>query len=493
MSQFERIEKIRYNLQEKIEKRYNNTSNNNSNSNTRTKNQRRNIKKELIGNPTKKDQKGFEKLVSDAEKKRTEYKDNLARSKGITGKNPGKRLEKQIDRGAKKQDGVIGKRTPSKAFAQGEPFQPNNNPYTKSGRYPTSGETILNKRYQYQTDIKGSERAAVKSRLADRIKYVQDPKFGDPKKINKFVDDITKNQKLSKAKGTKSTLYKTLKKYIDAKEPTVASKSKAATGKFGIKKGETLKLPMPDGPKKDALVKKNLARFDADIAKKAKIPKGTVIPKGGVFPSSDIKTKKPNPFSAPLEPKELNLQYKADKLKLDYGGRFAQRDGLTDAQRKRKLEKLKRKLNIKNPTITSPVTGGQLPATKANLKKYGFIPSPKVTPKVKPLKTPKFPFKDRRMMVPKNKMMRGVLKTLRKNPKTRNLAALATLATVGTGAAITTSKLLNKGGGGGVLGGGRDKAVAPVSAKYFLDPKKTTYSYKGKELKQQVDGKYKLP
>ena len=360
MSQFESIDKVlkkeRLELQE-VKKRMNNNSNNNSNNNTRTKNQQRTIKKELIGNPTKKDQKGFEQLVSDAEKKRTEYKDNLARSKGITGKNPGKQLEKQIDIGAKKQDGVIGKRTPSKAFAQGEPFQPDNNPYTKSGKYPTSGETILNKRYQYQTDIKGSERAAVKSRLANRIKYVEDPKFGDSKTINKFVDDVTKGQKLSKAKGTKSTLYKTLKKYVDAKEPTI----KGASGG---------KLPMPDGPKRDALVKKNLAKFDADIAKKAKIPKGTVIPKGGVFPSSNIKTKKPNPFSAPLEPKELNLQYKADKLRLDYGGRIGQRDGLTKAERARKLKDIKRNINIKNPTVTSTRTG--LPLPKGNTAPQRF-------------------------------------------------------------------------------------------------------------------------
>ena len=379
-------------------------------------------KEDLIGNPTKKDKKEFEQLVSDAEKKRTEYKDNLARSKGITGKNPGKQLEKQIDIGAKKQDGTIGKRTPSKAYAQGEPFQPDNNPYTKSGKYPTSGKTILNKRYQYQTDIKGSERAAVKSRLKDRIKYVEDPKFTDTKKIDKFVDDVTKDQKLSKAKGKKSTLYKTLQKYIDAKEPTI----KGASGG---------KLPMPDGPKKDALVKKNLEKFDDDLVKKAKIPKGMVIPKGGVFPSSDIKTKKPNPFSAPLEPKELNLQYKADKLKLDYGGRFAQRDGLTPAQRKKKLKDLKRQLDIKNPTITSPRSGGQIPATAANLKKYGYTTNFKRTPKIN--------FKSFRDISKKFKTTRsapklGFMKKLNKLPKGSRAKV------IGTAAFVTAASLLSR-------------------------------------------------
>ena len=75
-----------------------------------------------------------------------------------------------------------------------------------------------------------------------------------------------------------------------------------------------------------------------------------------------------------LDRTELNLQFKADKLKQDYGGKLNPRDGLTAAERKRKLQKLKRDLNIKNPTITSPVTGGQIPATATNLKKYNLPP-----------------------------------------------------------------------------------------------------------------------
>ena len=156
---------------------------------------------------------------------------------------------------------------------------------------------------------------------------------------------------------------------------------------------------MPEGPKRDAQIKKNLQALDDKIARQAKLPKGTYIPKGGVFPKStfptdakgkpqilkgvkDKKTGKITPpknvkvsdkLSVPFEPKETNIQFKSDKLDLDYGKRFAQRDGLTDAERKRKLKKLQRDLNIKNPTITSPKTGGQLPATKANLRKYGFL------------------------------------------------------------------------------------------------------------------------
>ena len=93
---------------------------------------------------------------------------------------------------------------------------------------------------------------------------------------------------------------------------------------------------------------------------------------GKIIPPKNVKVS--DKLSVPFEPKETNIQFKSDKLDLDYGKRFAQRDGLTAAERKRKLQKLKRDLNIKNPTITSPVTGGQIPATATNLKKYNLPP-----------------------------------------------------------------------------------------------------------------------
>ena len=311
---------------------------------------------------------GNDPIKQKAEAEYIKYTDDLARKRGITGKNPGKKLEKQVDTGLKKQDGTIGKRTPNKGYAQGEPFQGNTNVKDPTGRYPASGKSTLQGRQRYQFDIaKTSRKDAAKARLVTRIQKVEDPYFADKsgrqdvKKITKYVDDITKNQKLSKATGKKSTLFKTLKSYTDAKNPTI----KGASGG---------KLPMPEGPKRDAQIKKNLQALDDKIARQAKLPKGTYIPKGGVFPKSDIKTRKTsNKLSVPFEPKETNIQFKSDKLDLDYGKRFAQRDGLTDAERKRKLKKLQRDLNIKNPTITSPKTGGQLPATKANLRKYGFL------------------------------------------------------------------------------------------------------------------------
>jgi hypothetical protein len=134
---------------------------------------------------------------------------------------------------------------------------------------------------------------------------------------------------------------------------------------------------MPEGPKRDAAIKKNLENLDKKIVKAAKLPKGVKLPVGGTR------------TSAPLDPKEFNLQFKADKLKLDYGGRFSERDGLTAAERKRKLKKIQTDLNIKNPTITSPVSGGRLPATAANLKKFNLQP----LSKTKSFKTPPKSFK----------------------------------------------------------------------------------------------------
>ena len=341
-------------------------------------------------------------------------------------------LEKSVDRGIRAVNRTAGKPLPKQGYAGGEPFQPDNNPRTSGdpnpqvrGKYPASGRSTLKGRMRYPSVEKGGEtKLDVKKRLGTRIDYAlkgtregQSKAFNTAAKRRQFVDYVTKNQPaLSKATGKDSTLYKTLKKYIDAKEPTVASQSKAATGKFGIKKGKTLKLPMPDGPKKDALVKKNLQKFDADIVKKAKIPKGVTLPKGGTR------------TSAPIDPKEFNLQFKADKLKLDYGGRFAKKDGLTVAQRKKELKDLKRKLNVKNPTIVSPVTNKPLPATAANMKKYGFIKEPK---KIKKIFTSSGSGSQKSFSIPKTKptsKFGRVMKALRKNPRT----AAAALA-IGTG------------------------------------------------------------
>ena len=408
---------------------------------------------------------GNDPIKQKAEAEYIKYTDDLARKRGITGKNPGKKLEKQVDTGLKKQDGIIGKRTPNKGYAQGEPFQGNTNVKDPTGRYPASGKSTLQGRQRYQFDIaKTSRKDAAKARLVTRIQKVEDPFFADKsgkqdvKKITKYVDDITKNQKLSKATGKKSTLFKTLKAYTDAKNPTI----KGASGG---------KLPMPEGPKRDAQIKKNLQALDDKIARQAKLPKGTYIPKGGVFPKSDIKTRKTsNKLSVPFEPKETNIQYKADKLDLDYGKRFAQRDGLTDAERKRKLKKLQRDLNIKNPTITSPKTGGQLPATKANLRKYGFLDSGFKKQNFKKTFTSSGSGGQKSFSIPKTKptsRFGRMMSALKKNPKT----AAAALA-IGTGVYLyNQGKKKPKGIIPPVAGGGKTKSVGTADINFTLGGK----------------------
>ena len=319
------------------------------------------------------------------------YKDDLAKKKGYVlnptekkkGMRLGDKLEKDIDLGARLQD-KTGKRTPKQAYAQGMPFQADDNPDTifkKSnikGRYPTSGKRILDKRYQYQIDLKKSPEEAVKSRLKTRLGYVNDPKLKDRGDINKLVNKVAKGQKINTAKGKDSSLFKTLKKYTAATEPTVKGKygkpKRMVKGKDGVlRQYGGGQVPMPSGKKRDDLIKKNLKKFDDDLVKGANIPKGTYIPKGGTPAMSDIKTGKVT-YQTPFEPKEFNLQYKYDKLEQDYGGRIANRDpkisGMTAAQKKANYEKIKARIDKKNPTFKSPLTGGRLPVTPENMKKY---------------------------------------------------------------------------------------------------------------------------
>lgn len=418
MSQFERIEKIRCELIEAQDQQNRNRNRNrNSGPDYSETSSRTGDKK--IGRTTKKDQQGFKNLVDKEEIKDKSYKDYLKRKAKELNTTPAK-LEKSVDRGIRAVDRPAGGRMPSKGYASGEPFQPDNNPQDPKGKYPATGKSTLKGRMRYGLDKKasaGDRLSAVKKRLDTRIRYAikgtrEEPRFKTKDDISKFVDKVTKNQgPLSKATGKKSTLYKTLKAYTDAKNPTIKGKSGG-------------KLPMPEGPKRDAAIKRNLKNLDKKIVKAAKLPKGVKLPVGGTR------------TSAPIDPKEFNLQYKADKLKLDYGGRFAQRDGLTDAQRKRKLEILKKNLSIKNPTITSPVTGRQLPATKGNLKKYGFIPSPKV----KPLKDTS---KGKKLSALKTqpKYLQKISKFSMKHPRLRGVAAAIT-----AGAGIYgASKLIGSG------------------------------------------------
>jgi len=315
------------------------------------------------------------------------YRKNLEKKAKELGTSPGK-LQRDVERGLQAVDKPATRNLDKfsrgrQAFATGEPFQPDDNPLTKSGKYPASGKSTLKGRFRYPSVETGSASVGdIKQRLTTRVQKTNISGIGDdPRKAKEFIDKATKNQPpLSKAKGKESTLYKTLQRDIELREPTVKGKSGG-------------KLPMPGGYDKNVdggrtgtaaqqkeyhkVARAGKKTFDAEIRKKAKLSKSVKV--GGktidltksVSSGTGIqKGQSSNPFSR----KELNLQYKADKLKLDYGGRFAKRDGLTPKQRKAKIKKIKTDINIKNPTITSPASGGRIPATKPNLKKYGFTP-----------------------------------------------------------------------------------------------------------------------
>jgi len=381
MRLFEKIKNKRYDLQEA--KKYGPKDDGTTNtSNTRTRNSQRNIKKELQFDPELKaaDAKAEEELIKkelEGKKKEkfTKYEKDRAKSLKTT---PGK-LERDVQKGLKSTGG----RTSRFPFAK------------KS--YKTSGKAILQSRQKYKLDPTGNvDMKTTKARLVDRI-VRNDPKF-NVGSATKFVDELEKSQgPLSKKTGKQSSLYKTVKAEIDARNPTV--KSKESGGRLPLRSKKTGKV-----------VKKNLDKFYKKVADKV-----------------DPKFKTPKN----LDRTELNLQFKADKLKQDYGGKLNPRDGLTAAERKKKLKDLKRNLNIKNPTITSPLTGGQLPATKANLKKYGFLDGGFKKQNFKKTFTSSGSGGQKSFSIPKTKptsRFGRMMSALKKNPKT----ALAAAA-IGTG------------------------------------------------------------
>ena len=350
MSLFEKIKNKRYDLQE-IKKKQMGGGSNSSSNNTRTQNQQKNIEKKfgpgydkdkdlIIGDPKGEEELLKKELEGKKKEKYTKYEKDRAKSLNTT---PGK-LERDVQKGLKSTGG----RTSRFPFAK------------KS--YKTSGKAILSNREKYKLDPTGKvDMKTTKARLVDRI-VRNDPKF-NVGSATKFVDELEKSQgPLSKKTGKDSSLYKTVKAEIDARNPTV--KSKESGGKLPLRSKKT-----------GEVVKKNLDKFYKKVGDKV-----------------DPKFKTPKN----LDRTELNLQFKADKLKQDYGGKLNPRDGLTAAERKRKLKELQRQINIKNPTITSPLTGKQLPATATNLKKFNLPPLTKTkfktgtfNAKGKTFKTPK--------------------------------------------------------------------------------------------------------
>ena len=67
---------------------------------------------------------------------------------------------------------------------------------------------------------------------------------------------------------------------------------------------------------------------------------------------------------------DFDQQFKAEKGRLDFGGKISPMDGIDDKKRKKLLRDLKKDLNVKNPTFVSPDSGRRLPLTPNNMRKY---------------------------------------------------------------------------------------------------------------------------
>jgi hypothetical protein len=329
---------------------------------------------------------------SDKEKLYRSKRDAKAKELGYKS---GAELERTVDRGLKSLDKKPGGRLPKVGYATGEPFQPDNNPatvkYTRgktdpktgkqsppikvpgSGKFPASGESTLKGRFRYPSMDKDFSKAVksgeverdVAKRLKTRLSFTAKDELGDirtpqgKKNIDNFTSKVFKNQKgtIGTGKGKDSDLYKILKRDIDNRNPTVPSKvinpetgtrfRNPAPGGFDADGGRTGTVAQQK--RYDMTAQTKAATFDKEIVKQANLPKGLKIPKGGEF-NKDPKTGEMKP-SSELRPKELNVKYKAAKLKLDYGGRMAKKDPkiakMTTAQKKANFEKIKKDIYSK--------------------------------------------------------------------------------------------------------------------------------------------------
>ena len=325
--------------------------------------------------------------LSDEEKLYRKTRDKKAKDLGYKS---GSELERTVDRGIKAVDKKPGGRYPRKGYATGEPFQPDNNPATikgtydkksgqfvktpGTGKYEASGKSTLKGRLVKYPSMDKPFSSAVKTgeverdvakRLKTRLKYTAGTELGGDKGVDKFVSKVMKNQKgtIGTGTGKNSDLYKILKRDIENRNPTVPSDV------INPKTGTRFRKPMPGGfdadggrtgtkaqqARYDMTAQRRAKKFDKEIVKKANLPKGLKIPKGGetrIDPKTGIER-----ASTELDPKELNVKYKAAKLKLDYGGRMAKRDpkyqGMTAAQKKANFDKLKKSIYDKKSSQPS--------------------------------------------------------------------------------------------------------------------------------------------
>ena len=93
---------------------------------------------------------------------------------------------------------------------------------------------------------------------------------------------------------------------------------------------------------------------------------------------------------------DFDPQFKAEKGRLDFGGKISPMDGIDDKKRKKILRDLKRQSKIDNPTFTSPDSGRRLPLTPNNMKKYNVDAQG-----LRKLKTGTFNMKGKKFKAPK--------------------------------------------------------------------------------------------
>ena len=93
---------------------------------------------------------------------------------------------------------------------------------------------------------------------------------------------------------------------------------------------------------------------------------------------------------------DFDQQFKAEKGRLDFGGKISPMDGIDDKKRKKILRDLKRQSKIDNPTFTSPDSGRRLPLTPNNMKKYNVDAQG-----LRKLKTGTFNMKGKKFKAPK--------------------------------------------------------------------------------------------
>ena len=412
-----------------------------------------------------------------------------------------KKLLKDTDRGVKAVERAPGQSLPRTGFASGEPFEPRNAPSDtspggkagkyKGGRYVASGESTLRGRMRYSGDTETAAAKRFKKRMGYALKGTQDAKkfnLDTPEKISKFVDDIyAKQPKLNTKTGKKSSLFKTLKSYSDVSSPTY--KSKVTGGRlplpggfnevdFADPKDPKLKIgkdgkaystvtksrrPVRTGTlaqqqKFDKVQARRQKTFDNKILRQAKINPKKDLPRGGTS------------TSAPIDPKEYSKQFKADKLKLDYGigQKIGQKDGLSDAKRKKKIKDLQKKLNIQNPTVTSRLTGGQLP--KGSTAPLDIVrPKKLFKPSTKIFTKPSGSGGQKSFSISKTKptsRFGRMMSALKKNPRT----AAAALA-IGTGVYLYNQGKKNPKGIIPPAGGGKTKSVGTADINFTLGGK----------------------